>query len=116
MVTEKGQAGQLDRGTKEVALLVRLMVGRNRREEFEAYERAAAAILSDYGGLIVLAFRPEGEPDVEWHVVTFPDAAAFSAYRQDERVAGLKEQRDAVITATNISVGQFRLRPYTNEE
>jgi len=116
MVTEKGQVGQSESGTREIALLVRLAWVAGKRGEFEAYERAAAAILADYGGSITLAFRPEAEPDVEWHMVTFPDAAAFAAYRQDERVAGLKGQRDAVIIATNITVGQITLQPYTTEK
>lgn len=81
-----------------VALWVKLTFLLEKRGEFEAYERAAAAILADYGGSITLTFRPEAEPDVEWHVVTFPDAAAFAAYRQDERVAGLTAIQHQPIT------------------
>lgn len=87
---------------KQTALLVKLTITKGKRAEFEAYERSAAAILSDYSGAITLAFQPDDEPGAEWHVVTFPDAAALAAYRQDERVAALKSQRDTLITSTYI--------------
>ena len=90
-----------------VALLVKLTFVTEKQTEFEAFERAAAAILSDYGGSIMLTFRPADEPGVEWHVVTFPDAAAFTAYRQDKRVTALKSQRDTLITTSEIITGSL---------
>lgn len=96
----------------ELVLFVKLSFVREKRAEFEAYERHAAALLADYGATISLAFRPEGEPGVEWHVVKFPNAAAFQAYRQDERVAALKPQRDTVIVNTEIIMGTLQENPY----
>lgn len=96
----------------ELVLWVKLSFVEEKRAEFEAYERLAAAILGDYGATISLAFRPEGEPDVEWHMVRFPNAAAFQAYRQDEHVAVLKPQRDAVIVNTEIIMGTMQENPY----
>lgn len=90
-----------------VALLVKLTFVAEKMAEFEAFERTAAAILSGYGGTIVLVFRPTDEPGIEWHVVTFPDAAAFTAYRQDERVAALKPQREALIINSEIIPGSL---------
>lgn len=96
----------------ELVLWVKLSFVEEKRAEFEAYERLAAALLADYGATITLVFRPEGEPGVEWHVVRFPNAAAFQAYRQDERVVALKPQRDAVITGTEIIMGTVQENPY----
>lgn len=90
-----------------MVLLVKLTFVTEKQTEFEAFERHAAAILSDYGGSIMLAFRPANEPGMEWHVVTFPDAAAFTAYRQDERVTVLKPQRQALITTSEIITGSL---------
>lgn len=96
----------------ELVLWVKLSFVGEKRAEFEAYERNAAALLADYGATISLAFHPQKEPDVEWHVVRFPNAAAFQAYRQDERLITLKPQRDAVITGTEIIMGTMQENPY----
>lgn len=98
--------------TQNLTLLVKLLFVAEKRSEFEAYERAAAAILADYGATITLAFQATEEPGVEWHMVEFPDAAAFQAYRQDKRVAVLKPQRDAVVISTEIVVGTTQKNPY----
>ncbi len=85
-----------------LVLFVKLRFMPEKQAQFEAYERNAAAIMREYGGAITLAFRPADEPGVEWHIVTFPDAAALAAYRQDKRVAALKPQREALIVSSEI--------------
>lgn len=79
-------------------------------EGFRVYEAKAAEILESYGGAIAKAvFVPSshsGEAEREVHVVTFPDARAFAAYRADPRLGALAEMRSAAIAKTEILVGE----------
>lgn len=80
------------------------------RADFEAYERQATAIMRTYGGTIArtIAVAPRAADDFlmkEIHVVTFPDEAAFAAYRADPRLAAAAPQRDAAIASTQIFIG-----------
>ena len=92
-----------------LTLVVQLSVDPARREEFERFERSAAAIMRRYGGRIErrLSF-PQGEtppaPD-ELHVVVFPDRESFERYRRDPELAGLAELRAAAIRRTVVWQG-----------
>jgi uncharacterized protein (DUF1330 family) len=74
--------------------------------EFEKFERAAAGVMAQHGGSIERAFRrketQESEEPFEVHLVKFPDAEAFAAYRDDDRTLALKEQRERLIARTEI--------------
>ncbi|MCB9564073.1 MAG: DUF1330 domain-containing protein [Kofleriaceae bacterium] len=78
---------------------------------FRAYEREAARVMARHGGRIErTVVAPGGGDDAtfrEVHVVTFPDAAAFAAYRADPdpALAALAPRRAAAVIATELLVG-----------
>jgi antibiotic biosynthesis monooxygenase (ABM) superfamily enzyme len=85
-----------------MTLIVLLWVLPERRAEFERFESRAAEIMRDHGGCIerrVGIAADAGAPD-EVHVVTFPDAAAFDAYRSDPRSLSLSTLRAEAIRDT----------------
>ncbi len=83
----------------KLTLVVLLYVDRNRQEDFERFEAAAARVMSRHGGAIErrIGFRRGNDPSQphELHVVTFPDAEALERYRNDpdvQAMAGLREK------------------------
>jgi uncharacterized protein (DUF1330 family) len=75
-------------------------------EGFEAFERAAAAIMADYGGRIETVVRcGPGDGPFETHVVAFPSRDAFEKYREDPRLHALGPERERVIARTEIVLG-----------
>ena len=81
-------------------------------DDFRAFERHAAAAMRAHGGRIeravVVPVVPV--PDVEdvikeVHVVTFPDAAAFTAYRADPVLAAVAHLRTASVIHTELLTG-----------
>ncbi|MCE9574787.1 MAG: DUF1330 domain-containing protein [Deltaproteobacteria bacterium] len=89
-----------------MTLVAILTVSRSMLARFRAYERAAAAIMTHHGGAIARTVVIDGDPLREVHVVTFPDAAAFAAYRAEPALAALAAERAAVIVATEVLVGE----------
>ena len=88
-------------------LLVAILTIRpGRLDAFRAYEARAAAIMARHGGAIERAVFVPGEPAREVHVVAFPSAAAFAAYRADPALAALAADRDAAIAATEVLAGE----------
>ena len=91
-------------------LVVTLTVRRERLGEFRAFERRAAAVMAEHGGRIERAVvgAAEGHPDLvtEVHVVSFPHAAAFAAYRADPRLGEVAHLRDAAVVSTAILAGE----------
>jgi len=91
-------------------LLATLTVKREAAEEFEAYERRALAILRRHGGILERVIRvPAAEGAVsfeETHVLCFPDAKAFAAFRSDPELLAAAAIRDACILKTTIVEGQ----------
>ena len=78
---------------------------------FEAFERRAAAVMARHGGRIERAIRVDratvpADAPFEIHVVSFPDRAAFDAYRADPATQALAAQREAVIARTVVLVGK----------
>ena len=102
-------ADQQGGGGAGFVLVAILGVKSDALDQFHAYERQAAAIMRRHGGAITrtVAVRPgAGDPLIqEVHVVTFPDAAAFAAYRQDPALAAAAPLRDASIATTQILIG-----------
>ena len=68
-----------------------LTVRRSRLDAFRMFERHAAVVMAAHGGRIertvVVPVADAPELVREIHVVTFPDARAFEAYRDDARLA-----------------------------
>jgi uncharacterized protein (DUF1330 family) len=78
-------------------------------EQFRAYERQAATIMRKYGGAIArtVAVNQAATDTLmrEVHVVTFPSAEAFAAYREDPELAQAAPLRQAAIEETQILIG-----------
>jgi uncharacterized protein (DUF1330 family) len=77
---------------------------------FESFERQAATIMAAHGGRVENVVRCDaanGGP-FEVHVVTFPDAAAAKAYREDPRLVALLPLRERVIARTEVWRGEQR--------
>jgi hypothetical protein len=91
-----------------LALLVILTVRHERLEEFREFERNAARILYAHGGSIeqALVFPLDGEHSKEVHVVSFPSARAFDAYRHDAELIALAPLRERAIVSTEIWSGR----------
>jgi hypothetical protein len=90
-------------------LVVTLVVRRAKLAEFREFERNAQRIMARYGGSIREAVLIDTEADSstvkEVHVVTFPDRAAFDAYRADAEHAALRPMRELAVVSTEVEFG-----------
>jgi uncharacterized protein (DUF1330 family) len=91
-------------------LIASLFIHPGQEVAFREFETAAALIMGRYGGRIERVIRPvrvvpEGDVPHEVHLVSFPDEAAFAAYRADGELAGLAALRLAAIARTEIVLG-----------
>ena len=71
------------------------------------FEPHAAQIMAGYGGQIIAAFETVHNSDgsgEEVHLLSFPDEAAFNAYKNDATLKSLTALRKQAIAATAISV------------
>jgi len=104
--------GAEDAAAKEarVSFVVSLWIRGNDVVGFEDYERAAARVMSKHDGRLDAVVRCDALDDgpFEVHVVSFPSAAAFDAYRNDPSLAALRETRERVIARTEIMRGARR--------
>lgn len=86
-----------------------LWIRDGRREAFEAFERKALRVAAKHGGVLDRVVRVErraGEDDPdEIHVLRFPGAAAFEAWRRDPETAALAVERASVIARTTVLSG-----------
>jgi hypothetical protein len=93
-----------------MTLVAILTVRKDAIEKFRAFERHAAGVMKEHGGRIerTIVVAPEGSPDVikEVHVLTFPDARAFAAYRGDERLSELAHLREESVIHTELLAGE----------
>ena len=93
-----------------LAIVARLTVRRDRLVEFRAFEASAVAIMHDHGGrleqVVVLDDHPASPTLVEVHIVTFADASAFAAYRDDPALSRLQPMRDEAVVATQVEIGE----------
>jgi hypothetical protein len=98
--------------TARLIRVVSLWVHPGQEAAFEAFEREAARIMARHGGRIDQAIRLDAtaeearESPFEIHIVSFPDEAAFDAYRTDSDVLALRERRDRIVARTEIAVGR----------
>jgi uncharacterized protein (DUF1330 family) len=58
---------------------------------FEAYERKVLALLADHGGRLEFRVRSV-DGTSETHLLQFPDAGAYDAYRADPRRQALQDE------------------------
>jgi hypothetical protein len=93
-----------------MTLVAILTVRRAALDDFRAFERHAASVMAHHGGRIerTVVVPLAGAPELlkEVHLVTFPDAGAFQAYRADPRRDALAHLRDASVVATEILAGE----------
>jgi hypothetical protein len=95
--------------TPPLVLVVELFVHPGREFDFRRLEAAAARLMRRYGGRIAHVIRPtqapRQPPPDEIHVVTFPSAERFDAYRGDPELLGLAGLRQATIVRTEVTAG-----------
>ncbi len=85
-----------------------LTIRSGRLAEFEAYERKALTIAARYGGRLDRSVRTVASADggmTEIHVLSFPTEQDFGCFRDDGTLAALSEEREAVISGTELLVG-----------
>ena len=80
-------------------------------DAFEDLERELAELMARHGGRIDHAVRIDPGPAAadlpyEIHVVSFPDRAAFDAYRADPATRALGPRRDRLIARTVLRTGR----------
>jgi len=95
--------------SNSLTLVATLTVRKERVADFQKFEKSAAPILVRHGGRIertvAIPAGPGGEFYKEVHIVSFPDAAAFQAYRDDEETRALNPLRESCIFKTEIWQG-----------
>ena len=79
-------------------------------DAFRAFEHQAARIMARHGGAIerVVVVKPAA-PETqhkEVHLVTFPSAEAFAAYRADPALKALAPLREASVVSTETWEGE----------
>jgi hypothetical protein len=93
-----------------MTLVAILTVRREALDQFRAFERHAATVMTRHGGRIerTVVVSPPGSPDLlkEVHVVTFPDEAAYRAYRDDPRRGELAHLRDESVVHSEVLAGE----------
>jgi hypothetical protein len=95
--------------SEQFALVVQLWARDGDVAALEAFERRVVPLLARHGGAITCAVRcaPGGDGPDQVHVVTFPDRAAFDAYRGDPDTAALTGERERVIARTVVTTGHL---------
>jgi hypothetical protein len=95
-----------------MTLVAILTVRSEARDAFVRFERAAAAIMRRHGGAIERTVTVSAPPAPagtfrEVHLVSFPDGASFTAYREDPALVALAGLRDQALAATEILLGEL---------
>ena len=87
-----------------------MQVRREALGSFRTFEGHAARVMKRYGGAIertvVLAAAAASEIHEEVHLVRFPSAEAFEAYRADPEIAAVRHLRDESVIATDVARGE----------
>ena len=92
-----------------ISIFVHLWCVPNRHAEFRAYEDAALAIFSSHGGQVLEILRPDAAlssanaPD-EIHRLRVESLDEWQAFRADEQLATLADERAACIAHTQVFV------------
>ena len=90
--------------TDRLVLVVSLWLKDDDIAGFEAFEHAAADLMTAHGGRIDSVIRCAADPDgpFEVHLVSFPSVAAYDAYRADPRAVELRARRERVLARTEV--------------
>jgi uncharacterized protein (DUF1330 family) len=103
--------------SKPLTVVAALYINPDKEAEFERFESAAARIMRRHGGAITRRIRCAQGADqsapYEVHVIDFPDAAAFSSYRNDAELGAMAELRTSAIRQTTVWSGAD-LPPYSS--
>ena len=73
----------------------------------EQFEQQAVAVMGQYNGSVIAAFETVHNADdtgEEIHILEFPSADDFAAYRQDTTMAELSALREQAIAGTEVKV------------
>jgi uncharacterized protein (DUF1330 family) len=93
-----------------LTLVAILTVRKEAANKFREFEQHAAQVMRAHGGrierTIVVESEAAAEVFKEVHIVTFPDAQAFAAYRKDERLAKMVHLREQSVLHTEMLVGE----------
>jgi hypothetical protein len=93
-----------------MTLVVTLTVRVDALDSFRLFEHQAARVMARHGGAIERSVViPQGGGEEffrEVHIVSFPNAEAFAAYRADGTLAGIRHLRDESVVATEVLVGE----------
>jgi uncharacterized protein (DUF1330 family) len=85
-------------------VVVALWVVPGHQEDFMRFETEAFSIMARHGGnlsrRLAISQRTGADAPSELHVVTFPDRAAYEAYRSDPELAALAALRSRAIVRT----------------
>lgn len=91
-------------------LVAILTVRTGAAEQFRAYEKHAATVMKTHGGRIerTVVVAPEVGTEVfrEVHIVTFPSAQAYAAYRGDAGLAQAAHLRETAVVDTQVLIGE----------
>ena len=97
---------------REYTALALAWFGEGGRAALHAYERRIVPLVEEHGGSFELILEPDsvigwdGLPPDEAHVLTFPDAEAFSAYLADPRRSALSSMRGEGVERTVVLTGR----------
>lgn len=94
-------------------VLALLYAGAGGVDALRDFEHRALTVLRSHGGTLISAFEPENNgttdtPD-EVHLLEFPSATVFAAYRADPRLEALSDLRANAIARTVVYVSQKQL-------
>lgn len=93
-----------------MTLVVILTVRKDAIGQFRSFESKAAVVMARHGGAIertvVVPIAEHDDLFKEVHVVTFPGADAFSAYRQDRSLEEIAHLRSEAVVETEILIGE----------
>ena len=93
-----------------IQILVLIYVGERGLDGVQQYESQVIPILREYGGTLMTVFNPQQSSEVsrpdEVHLLEFPTECALNAYRTDPRVAALAEERNSVISKTELYISE----------
>jgi len=96
-----------------MVLVVTLTVRKAETAAFHEFERQAARIMARHGGVIervvVIDSRDDEDTFKEVHIVTFPNADSFEAYRADDALRPIAHLRAQAVVSTVIWVGRAGL-------
>ncbi len=93
-----------------MTLVVIITVRKEAIGTFRSYESKAAAVMARHGGAIertvVVPMADRNDRFKEVHIVTFPNADAFSTYRQDGAMQEIAHLRNESVLETEVLIGE----------